>query len=86
MIQDLQELNKADANHLNTDSIHAAWNLQKHVEILYYIGWVHFSHSIKHNIWQISLPRGRFDGMDDVVDKAAASEGTHPKNKLPLQG
>jgi hypothetical protein len=63
----------------------AGWNLQKHEEVLYDIAWAGLRNSFKNNVALMTPACVRFDTLDEVFDKAAASEVTHVANKMPQQ-
>ena len=84
-IQLAQESVRAYANRLKANWRQAGWNLQKHEEVLYNIGWAGLRNSLKIKVGPMTPACGRFDTLDEFFVKAAASEVTHVENKKPQQ-
>jgi hypothetical protein len=80
-----QEPVRAYANRLKANWRQAGWNLQKHEEVLYDIAWAGLRNSLKNKVGPMTPTCGRFDTMDELFDKAAASEITHIDSKKPQQ-
>jgi len=86
LMQLLQELVRAYANHLKANWRQAGWNLQKHKEFLYDIAWAGLCNSLKYKVGLMMPTCDRFDTLDEFLNTAAASEVTHvEKTKKPQQ-
>jgi hypothetical protein len=84
-IQLPQESVRAYADRLKANWRQAGWNLLKYKEVLYDIAWAGLRNSLKNKVGQMTPACGRFDTLDEFLDKAAASEVTHVENKKPQQ-
>jgi hypothetical protein len=84
-IQLRQESVRAYANRVKANWKQAGWNLQKNEEVLYDIAWAALRNSLKNNVGPRTPACGRFDTLDEFLDKAAASEVTHVENMKPQQ-
>jgi hypothetical protein len=84
-IQLPQESVRAYANRVKANWRLAGWNLQKYEEVLYDIAWAGLHNSLKNTVEPMTPSCGRFDTLDEIVKKAAASEVTHVENKKPQQ-
>jgi len=84
-IQLPHKLVRAYANRLNANWRQAGRNLQKHEEVLYDIAWAGLRNSLKNIIGTMTHACGRFDTLEEIFVKAAASEDTHDEKKKPQQ-
>jgi hypothetical protein len=84
-IQLPQEKVRAYANRVKADWRQAGWNLKKHEEVLYDSAWVGLRNSLKNKVGRMTPACSRFDTLDELFDKAAASEVTHVENNNPQQ-
>jgi len=61
------------------------WNLQTHEEVLYDIAWAGLCNSLRNRRGLITPARGRFDTLEEFLDKVNASEVSNIENKKPQQ-
>jgi len=80
-----QELVTAHANHLKANWRQGGWNLQKHEDVLFDITWAGLRNSRKNKVGPMTTTCGRLDTLDEVFDKAVASEVTDVENMNPQQ-
>jgi len=82
-IQLPQESVRAYVNRVKANWRQAGWNLQRHEEVLYDIAWAGLRNSLKNKVGPMTPACSRFDSLDKLFHKAAASEVTHVENKKP---
>ena len=80
-----QESVRAYENRLKANWRQVVWNLQKHEEVVYDIAWAGLRFSLKNKVAQMTPTCSRFDTLDEVFDKAAASEVAHVEYKKTPQ-
>jgi hypothetical protein len=76
---------RAYANCSKANWRQVGWNLPNHDEVLYDIAWACLRNTLKNTVRPMTSACSRFDTLEEVFDKAAASEVTHVENKKPQQ-
>jgi len=80
-IQLPQESVTVYANRVKANWRQGGWNLQKHEEVLYDIACAGPHNSLKNKVGPMTPACCRFDSLDELFHKAAASEVPDVENK-----